>query len=321
MPRRFDEQPTNASRALQIWLILIGAAHDRRTLTYGGLAKMLGFKGAGTLAHPLGHLMHYCRQNGLPPLTVLVVNQATGLPGEGLTETDLNADREAVFEFDWYALVPPAPEELGAVYREASGSRGEAEPPYGEVVSEVRAADDVPEEERTPNSGDDVDAEPEDEAVPATRTLESVGARAASRAPWRVAKCLLMLRDQVNRKAPNRKKTSDGTIGDAAHASRSSDHNPWVKDGGVGVVTAVDVTHDPAGGCDANAIAEAIRSSRDRRVKYIIWNRRIANSSPQGGQPAWAWRPYRGQNPHTKHIHISVKPDKPSYDSTAAWSI
>jgi hypothetical protein len=72
------------------------------------------------LAHPLGHLMHYCRQHQLPPLTVLVVNQTTGLPGEGLTDADLNADREGVFNFDWYALVPPMPEELAVVYKQGS---------------------------------------------------------------------------------------------------------------------------------------------------------------------------------------------------------
>ena len=139
--------------------------------------------------------------------------------------------------------------------------------------------------------------------------------------PWRVAKSLLALRDQVNRKAPNRNKANDGTIGDAAHASRTSDHNPWVTDGGVGVVTAMDITHDPAHGCDAGALAEAIRGSRDARVKYVIWNRRIANPLPIGGQPPWAWRPYTGANPHNHHVHISVKSDKPSYDSVASWTV
>ena len=72
----------------------------------------------------------------------------------------------------------------------------------------------------------------------------------------------------------------------------------------MGIVTAMDITHDPEAGCDANHISESIRGSKDSRVKYIIWNKRIANSSPQSGQPSWAWRRYRGTNPHTKHIHI-----------------
>jgi len=101
---------------LQIWLILVSKAHNRQTVTYGQLAQLLGFKGAGTLAHPLGHIMHYCIQNDVPPLTVLVVNQGTGLPGDGLVGAELNADREAVFEFNWFGLVPPTVEQLGEAY-------------------------------------------------------------------------------------------------------------------------------------------------------------------------------------------------------------
>lgn len=67
---------------------------------------------------------------------------------------------------------------------------------------------------------------------------------------WRVASSLLVLRSQVDALWPGRRKDSDGTIGDANHALSDSDHNPWVKDGLMGVVTAMDITHDPAKGCD-----------------------------------------------------------------------
>ena len=139
--------------------------------------------------------------------------------------------------------------------------------------------------------------------------------------PWRAAESLLVLRQQVNAMAPGRRKTSDGLVGDAAHALRTSDHNPWVRDNGMGVVTACDITHDPQGGCDAGRIAEAIRTGQDARVKYIIWNRQIANSESIGGHPPWTWRPYTGANPHTKHVHISVKPDKALYDEKMTWPI
>ena len=58
--------------------------------------------------------------------------------------------------------------------------------------------------------------------------------RAAAR--WRVAKALLALRDQVNQMAPNRDKSSDGTIGDEAHCGGGgdSDHCANINDGGVG---------------------------------------------------------------------------------------
>jgi hypothetical protein len=83
----------------------------------------------------------------------------------------------------------------------------------------------------------------------------------------------------------------------------------------------MDVTHDPARGCDAGRLAASIRESRDLRVKYVIWNRQIANSSPIGGHEAWAWRQYNGANPHSHHVHISVKADKASFDDEGAWGL
>lgn len=139
---------------------------------------------------------------------------------------------------------------------------------------------------------------------------------------WRIAKSLERLRAQINAMAPGRNKASDGGIGDPAHAKRNSDHNPWVDfDGRKGVVTARDFTHDPSGGCDAGAVAEKLRSSQDPRIKYIIWNRRIANSSPIDGQAAWTWRPYSGSNPHNHHFHISVKAERSLYDDERDWSL
>ena len=116
MVKFFKSNPTHPTRALQIWQILIAKASNRQTLTYGMLAQLLGFKGAGVLAPILGHIMFYCQQNNLPPLTVIVVNQKTGLPGKGLTDADLNADRETVFNYDWFDLYPPSPEELASAY-------------------------------------------------------------------------------------------------------------------------------------------------------------------------------------------------------------
>lgn len=136
---------------------------------------------------------------------------------------------------------------------------------------------------------------------------------------WRVAQSLLTLRDQVNAKWPNRKKDSDGTIaGDQHHqANPGSDHEPHVMDGKVGIVTALDITNDPATGPVSNDLAEILRLSKDPRIKYLISNRRICSSKIQ----PWVWRPYNGANPHDHHMHISVMPDKSLYDSTAAWAI
>jgi hypothetical protein len=132
---------------------------------------------------------------------------------------------------------------------------------------------------------------------------------------WRVARCLDTLLSQVNAAAPLRSKISDGSIGDAKHATRSSDHNPWVRDRGVGVVTARDFTHDPRH-FNAHSFAEALKASGDRRIKYVISNGRIWNPAISPN-----WRPYRGVNAHTQHTHVSVKETKLHYDDTTPWKV
>lgn len=135
---------------------------------------------------------------------------------------------------------------------------------------------------------------------------------------WRLAEALDQLRDQINAEFPNRRKQSDGTIGDEAHASRSSDHNPWVKDGKMGIVTGLDITHDPGNGVDSYRLAQSLIDNQDTRIKYIISNGKICSGTGQG-QPAWKWRGYSGKNPHAHHVHISVKSDKALYDSRKPW--
>jgi hypothetical protein len=189
-----------------------------------------------------------------------------------------------------------------------------------ETPSTTYAPTDIPEEEQATQTADDVAAEVvvEEEDF----SLQSASPEAAAApSPWRVAKALLALRGQVNAMAPNRRKKSDGTIGDAAHATRDSDHNPWVRDAGVGVVTAMDITHDPPGGCDAGVLADALLASRDPRIKYVIFNRRIASHLQKGAAAPFAWRPYGGSNPHTHHVHISVREVKTAYDATDPWTI
>jgi hypothetical protein len=135
---------------------------------------------------------------------------------------------------------------------------------------------------------------------------------------WRLAKSLDLLRRQINAAYPHRRKDSDGTIGDANHASRTSDHNPWV-DGNV--VTAFDITHDPESGVDCTVLADRLIASRDHRIKYIIWNKRIANYQAMQGVVPFAWRPYHGASDHTEHLHLSVRSSAMFYDSVQPWAI
>jgi putative restriction endonuclease len=103
--------------ALQIWQILICKAANRQTMTYGELAEILGFKGAQVLGSFLEYILRYCAKNDLPSLTVLVVNQTTGLPGAGFPQENLHSERERVFRFKWFGLLPPTPAEFSATAR------------------------------------------------------------------------------------------------------------------------------------------------------------------------------------------------------------
>ena len=133
---------------------------------------------------------------------------------------------------------------------------------------------------------------------------------------WRLAKRLETLRAQINAHWPKRSKISDGTIGDAAHATRSSDHNPYIKDAsGQGVVRAFDITRDPANGPDLTKLIPLFLA--DKRTRYVIYDKKIYNPSINGGAP----RPYTGTNAHQKHLHISVGEAAVHYDSPLQWQI
>lgn len=113
-----------------------------------------------------------------------------------------------------------------------------------------------------------------------------------------------------------------GTIGDTAHTS-TSDHSPkdfpgWGND----IVTAGDAPHVPALGLDMHRVTEAMRLSRDPRIKYVIWNRRMYSSYAANGFPPYTWRPYSNatRDPHTDHAHLSVVGD-PRGDDPSLWQI
>jgi hypothetical protein len=132
---------------------------------------------------------------------------------------------------------------------------------------------------------------------------------------WKVCPSLETLHGQLNLSFPTRDRTSDGSIGDAAHASRTSDHNPHLRLRGTNWVSARDWTHDPER-LDCDLLAQSLVSSRDSRIKYVIWNRRIVSGN--GGPAPWSWRPYSGTSPHNRHLHLSVVSDERALDP-AAW--
>lgn len=116
---------------------------------------------------------------------------------------------------------------------------------------------------------------------------------------------------EATRLWPNRNRASDGICADARHPS-SSDHADPDRDG---FCEAFDLTHDPANGCDAHALVRAAAARRDRRIKYAISQGRIWSAARAGE----GWRPYSGENPHTRHAHVSTA-DAHRDDTSSWWS-
>lgn len=135
---------------------------------------------------------------------------------------------------------------------------------------------------------------------------------------WRVANSLNTLLRQINAAYPNRDKSSDGSIGDAAHASRNSDHNPYIKVNGEGIVRARDFTND-APYMDSHELALKLITSRDKRIRYVIDHGKICSGA--GGPQPWVWRKYTGSNPHDHHVHVSVVEDPKLFDDDSPWNL
>ncbi len=105
---------TRSERASQIWAVLALAAKGRQSLTYGILSRLVGVPAAG-LGKLLEPIQSYCLIEKLPPLTILVVQQESGLPGSGFTgakATEYAKDQMRVFAFDWIEHGNPQPEKL-----------------------------------------------------------------------------------------------------------------------------------------------------------------------------------------------------------------
>jgi hypothetical protein len=142
--------------------------------------------------------------------------------------------------------------------------------------------------------------------------------RGAPKRDWRVAYSLNILLAEINKWSPIRSKEDDGSIGDAAHSSRTSDHNPNRE----GVVCARDFTHDPKNGFNCHEfvdfLCKRLKNGEENRVKYLIFDRTIY-SGPAQGHAVGVGRKYTGTNPHTAHCHVSVRGVKELYDSREGW--
>ncbi len=147
-------------------------------------------------------------------------------------------------------------------------------------------------------------------------------------ADWILIPCLVRLRSEFNLMAPNRDHASDGSIGDTAHQNEVSDHNPD-ETGSVPIhdadhtneVHAIDVDIDfRVPGLTMEKVVQFLlgrcRSGAEKRLRYIIYNRRIWEASND-----WRQRTYTGSSPHTEHAHFSASYETSKEASTASWHL
>ncbi len=131
---------------------------------------------------------------------------------------------------------------------------------------------------------------------------------------WHLAPSLAELRDEINATWPKRDKSSDGTLGDASHAARPSEHNPDRDSDSMptGAVSAMDITKDSA--AQMETIRKALIASP--RTWYVIHAGKIWSRTN-----GFRAKTYTGPNPHTKHLHVSLMQTKSAHDDVSPWGI
>jgi hypothetical protein len=138
---------------------------------------------------------------------------------------------------------------------------------------------------------------------------------ATSGSGWRLAPCLVELFEEADRRKPTRSRVSDGSIGDLAHSTRESDHNP-----ADGWVTAGDLDDDgDSADLGVRLLRQHLVASTDPRVKYLIHEGTIWKAYENRGLPAWTPQPYTGVNAHAKHLHVSVWNTAEARDDLSPW--
>lgn len=93
----------------QVWPVLTAAAKARQTLTYTRVGDVI-HRHHRTVRYVLSPLQDFCMQMGLPPLTGIVINKGSQLPGKEFVAhaiDDIETAFEEVFDYDWSSVPNP----------------------------------------------------------------------------------------------------------------------------------------------------------------------------------------------------------------------
>jgi hypothetical protein len=111
-------------RAQQLWSLLAWAATNRQILTYGIVAKLTGVPPVST-GDFLRPIQQFCTENKLPALTSIVVQDETGIPGDGfIAAENVPAAQAEVFQHGWWDTPAPSAEQFADSYSRAPDRRG-----------------------------------------------------------------------------------------------------------------------------------------------------------------------------------------------------
>ncbi len=112
MNRTYDEYIASGKKpagTAEVWNLVVQAADEMRTVTYGEIAEPLGMgKGMG-IRFALGFIEEICKRNRWPPLNYIVVNKESRRPGDWVdaSEPAWRAQVLAVFAFPWKTVALP----------------------------------------------------------------------------------------------------------------------------------------------------------------------------------------------------------------------
>lgn len=124
---------------------------------------------------------------------------------------------------------------------------------------------------------------------------------------WHLAPSLVRNREWNRKKWPGQLNSMDGSIGDAAHASTVSDHNPNSRNS----VNAIDEDergiHMPTW-----IVAGIVHPS----TNYLIYEKHIYSL-----RYLFKRRAYTGRQPHDKHGHLSIQQTVKAEQSKTEWGV
>lgn len=103
------EKVNQEQRAFLMWPILTNYAKKNKTISYRELARQMNIHWR-PIRYILSPIQNFCMKNELPPLTILVLNKLTSLPGDGFIAYDIENSQDGinkVYAFNWDSIANP----------------------------------------------------------------------------------------------------------------------------------------------------------------------------------------------------------------------